>query len=144
MRAIAARPAVVSIALALAVMGCSQTSLQDALRQAETPNCSKSVYRGTAAIEARCFNAANRPIWERLSPKTVAAYDLWQSRRLAIATKFDRGEISAEDYRRGNLLALEYLEASLIQSETSEKTKPTEVIAVLSSSATVVAETPVR
>jgi hypothetical protein len=146
MRSFAANPAVILMGLAIVLVGCnSQTSFHDALQQAETTgNCSKNVYRGTAALEARCFSAVDRPVWEKHSPKTVDAYDLWQSRRMAIAKRFDRGEISPEEYRRGNLEALSNLKTSLMQRETSEKADSTAVIAVLLSGATTAAETPAR
>jgi hypothetical protein len=145
MRVLAANTAVISVVLALGLIGCSQVSLHDALLQAEaTANCSKSASRGTAALEARCLNAVDRPVWERHSPKTVDAYDVWLAKRMAIAKSYDRGEISAEEYRRGNFEALTTLRATLVQRETSEKAKPAEAVEVLVTGSTSVTDTPGR
>ena len=95
-------------------------------------------------MEARCLNAVDRPVWARLSPSTVDAYDAWQAKRIAIAKSFDRGEISAEQYRRGNLAALTDLRASLMQRDTAEKANPSEAVEVLVTGSTSVGETPAR
>jgi hypothetical protein len=145
MRIFAANPAVISVVLAIGLVGCSQVSLRDALQQAEaTANCSKNAYRGTAALEARCLDAVDRPVWEKHSPSTIDAYDAWRTKRMTIAKSYDRGEISGEEYRRGNLEALTSLRASLMQRETSEKAKPSEAVEVLVTGSTSVAETPTR
>src|SRR5262245_19289839 len=145
MRVLAANMAMLPVVLALGLLGCSQVSLNDALKQAEaTANCSKSASRGTAALEARCLDAVDRPVWERHSPKTVDAYDVWLAKRMAIAKSYDRGEISAEQYRRGNFEALTSLRATLMQRETSEKAKPSEAVEVLVTGSTSLSDTPRR
>ena len=105
-----------SVVFLVALSGCATVPSRDALLRAES-NCPNTISRGNAVYETWCYVAADRTVWAAQSPDTLVYFDEWAARKLLVAEKFDRGEITRPEYISASREATANLQSRLRQQQ---------------------------